>query len=254
MNDKRQETAAGADIAKSLRGALIAPTLGARRSIRRALDKRARESNCAPFREKRAIADAFPFSSSGPFALVGPTLGAPATALAAEVLIRRGAARLLLIGTVGGLALARSNIAVGDIILPTGAVSEEGTSRCYNISEPRLPTSELSTSFAARVCTSAERLQLRLHQGLVWTTDAPMLETHEKARAFSLRGAIAVDMEFCSLLAVALHRRVQLAAAFVVSDLWTEGWSGIAPGKGYRRALDLLSQCAVDALFSEDVP
>ena len=81
--------------------------------------------------------------------VAGPYLGAPCAAMVLESLIAKGVSRVVVVGWCGGLA---DHLQVGDIVIPDGAISDEGTSRNYmvmpeNNDFPMLfPSSMLSTS------------------------------------------------------------------------------------------------------------
>ena len=75
-------------------------------------------------------------------ALAGPMLGAPQTVLVLERMIALGARKFIALGWCGSL---RSDVRIGDIVLPSGAISEEGTSAHYPGVECA-PSSELFNS------------------------------------------------------------------------------------------------------------
>ena len=59
---------------------------------------------------------------------------------------------------------------------------------------------------------------MSVHEGRVWTTDAPFRETFKKVMAYQQAGLLAVDMETSALFAVASFRGIRMAVALVVSD------------------------------------
>jgi purine-nucleoside phosphorylase len=79
-----------------------------------------------------------------------------------------------------------------------------------------------------------------VHEGLVWSTDAPFRETVGKVVKYQKAGALAVDMEISALYTVAAFRSILVAAALVVSDdlsslTWVHGFR--EPGFGRARAV-----------------
>ena len=83
---------------------------------------------------KVTLADVFAGEFNGtPIALAGPMLGAPQTILVLERMIALGARHVIAMGWCGSL---QAHINIGDIVLPSGAISEEGTSRHYPESAP----------------------------------------------------------------------------------------------------------------------
>lgn len=156
-------------------------------------------------------------------AVVGPSLGAPQTILILEKLIALGVRDVLAVGWCGSL---QSHVTIGDVVLPIGAVSEEGTSRHYplNIAQPG-PTLDLIVPLKQALVENS----LKVHEGSVWTTDAPYRETVGKVLKYKGEGVLAVEMEVSALFTVAHFRRIRLAAVLVVSDAlhslsWTHGF------------------------------
>jgi uridine phosphorylase len=143
-------------------------------------------------------------------ALAGPMLGAPQTVLVLERMIALGARKFIAVGWCGSL---RQDVRIGDIVLPSGAISEEGTSAHYPVVEC-IPSSELVESLKSALALTG----LVIHEGKVWTTDAPFRETRAKLKAFHSQGVLSVDMETSALFSVSRFRGVDLAVALVVSD------------------------------------
>jgi uridine phosphorylase len=144
--------------------------------------------------------------------LVGPMIGAPQAVLVLEKLIVLGVAQVICMGWCGSL---QTHVAIGDVVLPTGAFSDEGTSAHYPIECPQPgPACELLGPLKSALAEEAAAV----HEGTVWSTDAPFRETVKKVMNYQQAGALAVDMETSALFTVAAFRNIQLAAALVVSD------------------------------------
>lgn len=93
-------------------------------------------------------------------------IGAPATAIALEELARVGADTFIRVGTTGAL---RRDIEVGDIIITTGAVRLEGTSKQYVPPEyPAVANYEVVLA----LIEAAESLGVRYHVGLTASSDS----------------------------------------------------------------------------------
>jgi uridine phosphorylase len=157
------------------------------------------------------------------FFVAGPAVGAPMAVLCLEKLIACGARTIIAMGWCGAL---QRHLAVGDLILPTWAQSEEGTSGHYPLDCRPTSDADLGQELAAF-------LQPRFPapvSGPLWTTDAPYRETQGKVKKFQKEGLLAVDMEFAALCAVAAFRGIGLAALMLVSDLlfakeWLPGFN-----------------------------
>ena len=156
--------------------------------------------------------------SSGSVFFAGPAVGAPMAVLTLEKLIALGAHRIIVYGWCGSL---NDTLRIGDVLLPTWAMSTEGTSAHYPVNfrpESHAPTRQtLSEGLAAQGLTALS--------GPVWTTDAPYRESVAQVKELSEQNILGVDMEYAALIAAAAFRRVELTAVLLVSDeLFHEKW------------------------------
>jgi uridine phosphorylase len=143
-------------------------------------------------------------------------IGAPAAAIAVEELSARGAELFIGVGTVGAID---ERLAVGDLVVCSAALRDEGTSYHYAPPEP----------FAAPDPGLTARLRAALPDavyGPSWTTDAPYRETAEEVAKYRADGIVTVEMEASCLFTVAAAAGVAAAAAFAVADvLYGEQWA-----------------------------
>jgi purine-nucleoside phosphorylase len=130
----------------------------------------------------------------------------------AESLIAWGARQIVFIGWCGAVS---KPVEIGDIVLPTSALIDEGTSRHYLPDIRESYPSALLAEQLSEICTADGRV---IHQGPVWTTDAPFRETRDKVLAGQRRGVLAVEMEASGLFSLGAFRRADVAAVLVVSD------------------------------------
>lgn len=149
-------------------------------------------------------------------------VGAPMAITAFELLIEAGARTFIVAGIAGSLT---PDAPIGGIVIPTGALREEGTS--YHYLPPNVdPTTD--AKLTAALVMAAEARGIMPGVGRVWTTDAIFREMGWKVRQYGAAGILAVEMELAALLAVAQVRSVRLAAVFAISDElfhpWTPGW------------------------------
>ena len=149
-------------------------------------------------------------------------IGAAAATVAFELLIHCGARTFVMAGNAGSLT---PDAPIGGIIVPTGALREEGVSHHYlpPDAEPT-PDAELTDALVA----ATEMRGRTARTGRVWTTDAIFREMGWKVRQYRAAGILAVEMELAALLALAQVRGVRLAAVLAISDElfhpWTPGW------------------------------
>jgi uridine phosphorylase len=204
----------------------------------------------SPSFHKRArkiyLSEVFVGSHQGvPLVLVGPMLGAPQTILALEKLIALGVTHVISMGWCGSL---QAHVGIGDLVLPTGACSDEGTSAHYPIEDPRPgPSLELLGLLKGALAEEA----VAVHEGMVWSTDAPFRETVKKVMNYQRAGALAVDMETSALFTVAAFRNIRMAAALVVSDnLSSLDWVHGFREPNFRQAREKLIESVLRAVSS----
>jgi len=153
-----------------------------------------------------------------PCFVAGPAIGAPMAVLTLEKLVARGARQILVFGWCGALA---APLAVGDIVLPTWAFSEEGTSRHYPLNSRPESSVMLREALAAGLRNAGHSVAA----GPIWTIDAPYREDRGKVMRYGSEGILGVEMEYAALCTVAVFRGVELAAVLLVSDeLWRLPW------------------------------
>lgn len=177
--------------------------------------------------------------------LFGPFLGAPQAVMGLEKMIALGARKIWVLGWCGSL---QPDLDIGDLVVPTGALIEEGTSRHYPING-RGPAADPELN--DRLETALHAKALSFQEGRVWTTDAPYRETPSKITAYQKKGVLAVEMEMSALMTVALYRGVKLAGLLVVSDeladkKWHHGFSDPRFKQATRAAAEILFELASD--------
>ena len=148
-------------------------------------------------------------------------IGGPSASIAMEELVQCGANTFIRVGTCGGIDL---DVKGGDLIVATGAVRMEGTSREYApIEYPAVADLEVANALAA-ACKS---LGYRYHTGVVQCKDAffgqhaPELmpvsyELQNKWEAWKKLGCLASEMETAALYIVAAKLHVRVGACFLV--------------------------------------
>lgn len=184
-----------------------------------------KESDGAPMMlSKLYIADNRPFRCS----VLGPLIGAPYAVMLMEILIASGAERIIFFGLCGAIS---PDVKIGDIILPGGALIDEGTSGHYG-GKPG-GVARASETVTKTIETLLAQKKVPFHEGLIWTTDAVFRETGEKVRHFQEKDALGVEMETSALFSAGRFRNVDVGAVLVVSDeLSTMEWH---PGFGHAR-------------------
>ncbi len=198
----------------------------------------------APYRLFTSRMHVHRIGEAGPFALVGPMVGAPYAVMLLETLAAWGVRHFFFLGWCGAVSAA---VKTGDLLVPTAALIDEGTSVHYR--EPGLlpPVSYPAPSAVDRIKELLAHDPCRQHAGTVWTTDAIFRETPAKIRRFQAEGALAVDMETSALFSAARFRGVDLGGLLVVSDElsslhWQPGFKTEAFSTGRSRACEVIKR------------
>lgn len=178
-----------------------------------------------------------------PLTISGPFFGAPQAVIALEKLVVLGAKRIWVLGWCGSLQQA---LRIGHLIIPTAAISEEGTSSHYPIGEKALESDSKLNSILEN---ELKRHTFPFTKGPVWTTDALYRETPTKIKQYQTQGILAVEMEISALMAVTHYRSIAMAALLVVSDelfdlKWRPGFSDPLMRKTSRSAAEVLLNIA----------
>lgn len=133
-------------------------------------------------------------------------------------------------------------ISLGDVVVATAAVREEGVSHHYMDSEADVVYSDWAPEWASGAGG--------FNSGVVWTCDALYRETQDKIKAYRSRGVLGVEMEVASFYAVCAAKGLKAVALLVVSDLlfddtWKPGFFNPAFKKGARRLGEFLKEHAI---------
>lgn len=206
---------------------------------------------CFPLRPPKThticLAGVYAGSARGvELAVAGPALGAPQAVMVIERLIALGVRNVVAVGWCGSL---QEDVRIGDLVVPSSAVSEEGTSAHYPLSEGVVPTA--SPGLAEPLKGLLRARGARVHEGSVWSTDAPFRETVGKVKVHQERGILAVDMETSALFTLASFRAIRMAVALVVSDdlsslQWVHGFREPA----FKKSRELLAAATMEAVCS----
>jgi len=148
-----------------------------------------------------------------------PGVGAALAAGMLEETIAFGCRKFIV---CGGCGVLEKGIAVGNLVVVTGAVRDEGVSYHY------LPPGREVQAHPAGVAAleaALTRKALPYRLGKTWTTDAPYRETPAKIAARRAEGCLVVEMETAALLAVAAYREAVLGQVlYGGDDLSGEQW------------------------------
>ena len=148
-------------------------------------------------------------------------IGGPSASIAMEELVKVGAKYFIRVGTCGGMDL---DVKSGDLVIATGAIRMEGTSKEYApIEFPAVANYDIVTA----LINSAKKLDLPFHVGVVECKDSfygqhsPELmpvnyELQNKWNAWLKLGCLASEMESAALFIVASYLKVKVGSIFLV--------------------------------------
>jgi len=146
----------------------------------------------------------------------GESTYSPGIAIALEDAKDRGANWAFRLGTCGGY---ETTMDVGNIVLCTGAIRGEGTSRCY-VSDDGFPASASfeATALLAQHLTSAKT---SVYTGILWTTDGRVAGQYDPARIAEneKNHVLGVEMESAAHFVVSQVLGLRAGNLAVVVDL-----------------------------------
>jgi len=152
-------------------------------------------------------------------------IGGPSTAIAVEELAACGAHTFIRVGTCGGISL---DVKSGDVVIASGAVRQDGTSREY---APVEFPAVANTDVLFALVSAAKASGLCYHTGVVQSKDAfygqhspkNMPTSDEllyKWDAWKKLGVLASEMEASTLFTVGAARSLRTGALFM--SVWNQ--------------------------------
>lgn len=148
-------------------------------------------------------------------------IGGPSAAIALEELVKIGGKYFIRVGTCGGMD---TNVKSGDLVIATGAIRMEGTSKEYApIEFPAVADYDIVTS----LINASRKLNLPYHVGVVECKDSfygqhnPEImpvnyELTNKWNAWLKLGTLASEMESAALFVTGSYLRVKVGSIFLV--------------------------------------
>jgi DeoD family purine-nucleoside phosphorylase len=142
-----------------------------------------------------------------PLTIQSTGMGAPSAAIVISELADLGVTTMLRTGTCGAL---QSDLELGELIVATEAVGDDGTSRALGVND-RVPAS--AALLEALVSATGART------GPVVSTDLFYDDPRQPEAGWIAAGALCVEMESATLFALAARRGFEAGAVLAVSDL-----------------------------------
>jgi uridine phosphorylase len=136
-------------------------------------------------------------------------IGCPSTAIVVEELTKLGAKTLIRVGTTGAL---QPNIDVGDIIVATGAVRSDGTSRAYMpIEYPAVADFDIVSA----LLNASKGSSIRIHRGIIQSSDAFYSGSVDASKLVE-GNVLSVEMESSTLFTLASIKRIKAGTILAV--------------------------------------
>jgi len=185
------------------------------------------EKIAAYFDEPRLVADKREFVTYTGYlngvkvSVTSTGIGGPSASIALEELVKVGGKYFIRVGTSGGM---QPEVKSGDLVIATGAIRMEGTSKEYApIEFPAVADFEIISALKK----SAENLNLPHHIGVVECKDAfygqhnPEImpvsyELENKWQAWLRMGTLASEMESAALFITGQFLKVKVGSIFLV--------------------------------------
>jgi len=157
--------------------------------------------------------------------VISTGMGGPSTAIAVEELFKTGITNFIRIGTCGGIALP---VTGGDLVIATGAIRQEGTTREYvPIEFPAVANLDITNSLVE----AAKKLGHKWHTGIVQCKDSfygqhspdrmpASFELNNKWEAWKKSGCLASEMESASLFIVS--QILGARAGCILNVVWNQ--------------------------------
>ncbi len=185
-----------------------------------------------------------------PVAVCSTGIGCPSAAIALEELIKVGAHTFVRVGTAGAID---NSLSAGDVVIFTGSVRDDGTSRQYVPLEfPAIGDPALLSS----LILAAENIKAVYKVGIGHSKDAfyseyPDLvaDSHSmeaKWNAYRKAGVLATEMESAALFVIGQLRKVRVGTACVIVGEPIEKEAKIID----KPKLDDLVTIALDAMIA----
>ncbi|MBR2861303.1 MAG: uridine phosphorylase [Clostridia bacterium] len=183
--------------------------------------------------------------------VVSTGIGGPSCAICVEELAKIGVDTFIRVGTCGGM---QPEVAPGDVVIATGAIRQDGTSREYlPIEFPAVADFRVTTALV----NAAEKLGYSNHVGVVQAKDSfygqhspesmPIApELLYKWEAWKRGGCLASEMEGAALFIVSAARKLRSGAVF--HCVWNQEVSKSAMPKDRKEDTSCAIKTAIEAL------
>jgi DeoD family purine-nucleoside phosphorylase len=181
-----------------------------------------------------------------PVSVQASGMGCPSAAIAIEELVQLGVKRIVRVGTCGGL---QPDLSLGDLIIAISATPADPTATYLVGGEPHAPTASWDLVHGA--VHAAKDLGKKVRVGPVVSSNVFYDPDAERARRWSDRGILGVEMEAAVLFTLGALRRIQTGCLLTVSDTHVEGEFVRISDDEMRRAVTEMTELALGTVTAE---
>jgi uridine phosphorylase len=186
-----------------------------------------------------------------PVLVMSTGMGGPSTAIAVEELFKTGVKNFIRIGTCGGMALP---VTGGDLVIATGAIRMEGTTREYvPIEFPAVANLDITNALVK----AAKKLGAQWHAGIVQCKDSfygqhnpdrmpAGYDLKAKWEAWIKAGCLASEMESAALYIVS--QILGARAGCVLNVIWNQERERNGMSNPHCHDTSLAIQASVEAI------
>lgn len=175
-------------------------------------------------------------------------MGCPSTAIAVEELANVGATHFIRVGSTGAL---QKGMNIGDIVVSTGAMRMDGTSRYYaHDGFPAIPDHFLTKALFDAALEKRKERAYRLFLGMNASSDAFYGETPDLLQMLSDHRILNVEMEASAIYTVANMRGLKAGMVCAVSgNLVTNDVIYDRPNTGLVQGWEDAIAIALEAIY-----
>jgi uridine phosphorylase len=157
------------------------------------------------------------------------------TSITTEVMCNAQIPNIIRIGTCGALD---ENIKVGDIVVVDKVIRGDGVTPYYVDKDFQ---TQANKKIADTLYEVTKGMNLSVHRGTCWTTDALLRETKEIVEAKRKEGALAVDMVSSTLITICQLYNIKAGSILSVSDNVITGEMGFMNPLYYMAESNLIN-------------
>jgi len=175
-------------------------------------------------------------------------MGAPCVSIGVEELKTLGVETYIRIGTTGAL---QDGIKLGDSIIPTGAIRDDGTMDSYL---PKAFPAVGNFEVLSALKDAAEIIDNPYHMGIVQSTDAYYGRNFNKKKAeylfelYQKAGTLAVEMEVSSLYLLGNVLGIKTGAILTTREEFASDSSYVQAGEKYEQGMEKSIQIVIKAI------